>query len=175
MVEAKVPNGASAIPESKSVAAPKLDKPVKVDPYALDFKTLRADYMAQTSKKLRYSKASFLHYCKNPYVYAEKYGGKDTMLSMELVSAPNGCIYKRIIDKNEQKKMEADLLKKYREEQAAKQKEEKAKQKALDKAAAREQRRAEQRAEREAAGEDVEEGEQYGINADVPAEDQELA
>jgi hypothetical protein len=26
--------------------------------------------MENTTKKLKFSKASFLHYCKNPYVYA---------------------------------------------------------------------------------------------------------
>jgi hypothetical protein len=51
----------------------------------LDFKQLRVKYMEDTTKKLKFSKASFLHYCQNPYVYAPLHGGEDTIITMELV------------------------------------------------------------------------------------------
>lgn len=93
------------------------------DPYELDFKQLRVKYMEDTTKKLKFSKASFLHYCQNPYVYAEKYGGEDTIITMELVQAPRGIKYTRLDDPDSVKK-----------EEAARRKEEAARRKAEEKA-----------------------------------------
>ena len=119
--------------------------------------------MEKTSKKLRYSKASFLHYCKNPYVYAERYGGKDTLLTMELVSAPSGCMYKRIVDKKMQKELEKE---------AAREEREKRKKEMTDALIA--EKMAEIKAERRrekriAAGEEVgdEDEEKFAINDDA--------
>ena len=63
------------------------------DPNDLDFKSLRQQYMEDTSLKLKFSKPSFLHYCQNPYSYGHKYGGNDTLLTMEIIQAPNGLKY----------------------------------------------------------------------------------
>jgi hypothetical protein len=73
--------------------------------------------MADTTKKLKFSKASFLHYCKNPYVYAEKYGGNDTILTMELVQSPEGLQYTTLEDPKHAKKVNA--AKKKRDEELA--------------------------------------------------------
>ena len=74
------------------------------DPYHLDFSKLRKEYMEETSQKLKFSKPSFLHYCKNPYIYDKKFGGDDTILTMELIQAPNGLKFKDLIDFAEMKK-----------------------------------------------------------------------
>jgi hypothetical protein len=70
---------------------------VSRDPYDIDFKTLRTKYMDDKTKKISFSKPSFIHYCKNPYTYAPKYGGDDTILTMELIKAPNGLNYKSLV------------------------------------------------------------------------------
>jgi hypothetical protein len=46
---------------------------------------MRKEYMEDTSQKLKFSKPSFLHYCKNPYIYHDLFGGDDTILTMELM------------------------------------------------------------------------------------------
>jgi hypothetical protein len=53
--------------------------------------------MDDKTKKISFSKPSFVHYCKNPYTYAPKYGGDDTILTMELIKAPNGLKYKTLV------------------------------------------------------------------------------
>ena len=50
--------------------------------------------MDDTTKKLSFSKPSFIHYCKNPYTYAPEYGGDDTIITMELIKAPQSLVYK---------------------------------------------------------------------------------
>ena len=67
------------------VNAGTLQKKQVVDPYKLNFKELREDYVKRNTKKVKFAKSSFLHYCKNNYVYADKYGGLDTVVTMELV------------------------------------------------------------------------------------------
>lgn len=63
--------------------------------------------MEDTTKKLKFSKASFLHYCKNPYVYAPLHGGDDTIITMELVQAPRGLQFTKLDDPDNVKKAEA--------------------------------------------------------------------
>ena len=93
---------ANAQPEVKIAAADgslKMSEIPEVsrDPYDIDFKTLRTKYMEDKTKKISFSKPSFIHYCKNPYTYAPKYGGDDTILTMELIKAPNGLNYKSLV------------------------------------------------------------------------------
>lgn len=57
--------------------------------------------MEDTSQKLKFSKPSFLHYCKNPYIYDDLFGGDDTILSMELMQAPTGLKFKNLKDPTE--------------------------------------------------------------------------
>jgi len=73
--------------------------------------------MSDTTKKIKFSKASFLHYCKNPYPYAEKYGGSDTILTMELIQSPDGLEYNMLDDPKHAKKINA--AKKKRDEELA--------------------------------------------------------
>ena len=91
-----------AQPEVKIAAADgvlkKSEMPeVPRDPYDIDFKQLRTKYMDDKTKKISFSKPSFVHYCKNPHTYAPKYGGDDTILTMELIKAPNGLNYKSLV------------------------------------------------------------------------------
>jgi hypothetical protein len=75
------------------------------DPYHLDFSKLRKEYMEETSQKLKFSKPSFLHYCKNPYIYHDLFGGDDTILTMELMQAPTGLKFKDLKDPKEVEKL----------------------------------------------------------------------
>ena len=68
------------------------------DAYNLNFKQLRTKYMDDTTQKVKFVKPSFVHYCKNPYTYAQKFGGDDTILTMELIKAPQGLNYKNLED-----------------------------------------------------------------------------
>ena len=54
--------------------------------------------MDDTTQKVKFVKPSFVHYCKNPYTYAQKFGGDDTILTMELIKAPQGLNYKNLED-----------------------------------------------------------------------------
>ena len=90
------------------------------DPYFLDFTKLRKEYMEETSQKLKFSKPSFLHYCKNPYIYDRLFGGDDTILTMELIQAPNGLKFKDILEATEiikraKAKAKQDLIAKKKE------------------------------------------------------------
>lgn len=76
-------------------------KAAQTNPYDLNFKELRENYMDSMSKKLKFWKSSFVHYCKNPYVYAEEYGGSDTLLTMELCQAPDGLKYTNLYTEQE--------------------------------------------------------------------------
>jgi len=62
----------------------------------LDFKQLRENYVKSKTKKVNFAKSSFLHFAKNNYVYSEKYGGHDTVLTMELVQEPLDLNYKEL-------------------------------------------------------------------------------
>lgn len=63
--------------------------------------------MDDKTKKISFSKPSFVHYCKNPYTYAPKYGGDDTIITMELIKAPNGLNYKTLEPKIRRQKKQA--------------------------------------------------------------------
>lgn len=120
------------------------------DPYDLDFRRLRNKYMEDTTVKLKFSKASFVHYCKNPYPYDEAYGGGDTIITMELVQAPKGLKYTRLEDPDHVKKQQKQMAKEQAKQELLAQKKA---EKQSKNAAAREQkeREKEERLRRRAA------------------------
>lgn len=65
-------------------------------------------YMKDTTTKLKFSKASFLHYCQNPYVYEEQFGGSDTIVTMEIIQAPKGLQTKSLEDPQLVKKQQQE-------------------------------------------------------------------
>jgi len=85
------------------MVASSIQQQAPVDPYNLDFKQLKAEYMQKTTKKVQFAKSSFIHYCKNNYAYSELYGGRDNVITMELVQEPCELSYKDLKIKEKSK------------------------------------------------------------------------
>ena len=92
------------------------------DPNELNFEALRTKYTENTSKKLKFWRSSFIHYCKNPYNYAKELGGDDTVITMELCEAPSGLNYKKM--KKQLTKRQQEQAEKERKKAERKKKEE---------------------------------------------------
>lgn len=87
-------------------------KPVKVDPYNLDFTKLRKEYVDETTVQIPFVKSSFVHYSKCPRnmkINGKKY--KDLILTMEVVQAPSHLDYHQLQDPKEARRLAAEKKK----------------------------------------------------------------
>jgi len=95
------------------------------DPYHLDFKKLRDDYMQDSTFKLPFVKSSFIHYAQCPVTLNidDVDFDNELVLTMELVQAPRNMNYTQLTDPKRAKIEEAERK---RKEAAAKKAAEKA-------------------------------------------------